>query len=775
MTVFYWVPLLLFSSLVLPASSSSAAFDAVPLIKQRTQQLTTTDLHEAVRLFARILAQHNVRRESTALQQYVEQLHTVLQPDCCDFFAALATVKGLTAALLEVLQLGLPAALRPVLRRSYVSALWLLQHSKFFVWDSHALHSSALSGLHQLFDAHMAAAGRPISFHHISKTGGTSLCSVAWQNGCRGPGMSKKDNCLLDPGVDGPVWVLRHNVTATNSLTPIPAPPPAATDDSITASEAAQLAAATHRVLKHRSYDWFMYDCPADRMGGRVGRGCSERQEGAVSKSATFFASENTLPTAHGSPQVCEAFVNVIILREAVSAAVSLMAEVSLVYGRLLKQHRVLGWAPAKWDLAWWQQWAPAAVSSYATRTLLGAGAFCPAAPPAASPPAAGTAAAVKEQQGQDRSAASSSSSAGGSAAPPAGASWQLSADDIQRALHVLASFDVVLDLGQPPLMDVSLAMLLGWSGQSYSTGQRKRSSQAAGVHTTWEQLELLARQLPPPLKGSPLPGSAAKGSSSDSSGHGTGSSTSYLAGGDTSDTAPAAASPPPEASTWQQQQRQQGSQEGGKPLSAAGGSSSTPSSTHSTEAADLDALRRLIGEVRVRQVYSSHGLSGVLLPLAAEVPLASPPAAVVSAAVAALAGAQQAPVSVEEVSDGAAGSSHLLVRLHAGAPGQSAASAAALTAAEAGTAGGVGATGDLVYHVWLRHGVVLEEQQYRQLLQATSADAQLYRFGRVMQALDAGWVSVLGQQRRVRKAMAQVQEEAGVACGFAGLNHLQS
>jgi hypothetical protein len=100
------------------------------------------------------------------------------------------------------------------------------------------------------------------------------------------------------------VWVLRHNVTAANSLTPIPAPPPAATDDSITASEAAQLAAATHRVLQQRSYDWFMYDCPADRMGGRVGRGCSERQEAAVSKSATFFASENTLPTAHGSPQV---------------------------------------------------------------------------------------------------------------------------------------------------------------------------------------------------------------------------------------------------------------------------------------------------------------------------------------------------------------------------------------------------------------------------------------------------------------------------------------
>lgn len=491
--------------------------------------------------------------------------------------------------------------------------------------------------------------------------------------------------------------------------------------------------------------------------------------------------------------QVCEAFVNVIIVREAVSAAVSLMAEVSLVYGRLLKQHRVLGWAPPKWDIAWWQQWAPAAVSSYATRTLLGAGALCPAAAPAGSPPAAG--AGAVGQPGQERSAASSSSGAApdssGTSAAQAGAasSWLLSAEEVQRALHALASFDVVLDLGRPPLMDVSLAMLLGWSGQSYSTGQRKRSSQAAGVHTTWEQLELLARQLPPPLKDSLLLGGAATGSNGGGTKSGTGSRTSYLAGVDPSDAAAAvratsAVSSASQAGAWQQEQRQQGSQEGGKPLSVAGDSSSTPSST-SVEAADLDAVRRLIGEVRVRQVYSSHGLSGVLLPFAPEVPLASPPAAVVAAAVAALSGAQHAPVSVQEVSDGAAGSSHLLVGLHVGAPGQPAAGTAALTApvagAAPGTAGEVGAgagaeaAGDLVYHVWLRHGVVLDEQQYSQLLQATAADEQLYRFGRVMQALDAGWVSVLVQQRQVRKAMAQVQEEAGAACGFAGLNHLQS
>jgi len=55
--------------------------------------------------------------------------------------------------------------------------------------------------LARLYEQHVeAVSGKPISFHHISKTGGTTLCGVAWENGCRGPGMSKKDNCLLDTG-----------------------------------------------------------------------------------------------------------------------------------------------------------------------------------------------------------------------------------------------------------------------------------------------------------------------------------------------------------------------------------------------------------------------------------------------------------------------------------------------------------------------------------------------------------------------------------------------
>jgi hypothetical protein len=464
--------------------------------------------------------------------------------------------------------------------------------------------------------------------------------------------------------------------------------------------------------------------------------------------------------------QVCDAFINVVIVRESLGEVMSLMTEVSLVYTRLLKQHRVLGWTPPKWDLTWWQQWAPLVVNSYATRTLLGAAAYCPAAPALSSPTL---------QPGQNTVASSSSR--------PTGAfPWVLSADDVRRALQVLASFDLVLDLGSLELIDESLAKLLGWSGQTYSKGRHQRSSQAASP-PTWEQLGLLARQIPPPLKSSLLPGVAA-GSTSSSSSSGGGSS-SYISEAGSPKAAAVAAAGSGEAVAASQQQQ------GNTPASAA-----TDSSIIGTAGSvDVDSVRRLIGEVRVHQLYSSHGLSGVLLPLAPEVPLLQPPAAVVTAAVAALAAAHQGPVTLEEVS-GADGSSHLLVKLQLGqagpvgklfmgqagpvgkpsvgqaGPGANSNSAAAAAGADAGA----GSTaGDVLYHVWLKHGVVLSESQYQQLLRATGADAQLYRAGRVMQALDAGWVSVLGQQRSVHKMMAQAQEEAGSVCGFAGLNHMQA
>jgi hypothetical protein len=132
---------------ICPLCAADTTFDSLPLIEQHAQHLTNSNLAEALSIHADILAKHNIRREAHALQQYVEQLRAVLQPDCCDYFTALPTVKGLATSLSEVLDLRLQAALRPVLRRSYVGAIWLLQRSRFFKWDTSALQKSALSGM----------------------------------------------------------------------------------------------------------------------------------------------------------------------------------------------------------------------------------------------------------------------------------------------------------------------------------------------------------------------------------------------------------------------------------------------------------------------------------------------------------------------------------------------------------------------------------------------------------------------------------------------------
>jgi hypothetical protein len=105
---------------------------------------------------------------------------------------------------------------------------------------------------------------------------------------------------------DSPVWVLRHNVTVANRLAPIPPlpPPPPLLADPVAEAGRLRLVELSQRIARSRSYDWWMYDCIGGQPSGRPGRPCSELQEGAIAKSATFFATENALPTEHGQPKV---------------------------------------------------------------------------------------------------------------------------------------------------------------------------------------------------------------------------------------------------------------------------------------------------------------------------------------------------------------------------------------------------------------------------------------------------------------------------------------
>lgn len=315
-----------------------------------------------------------------------------------------------------------------------------------------------------------------------------------------------------------------------------------------------------------------------------------------------------------------------------------------------------------------------------------------------------------------------------------------LSQDDIQRALQVLASFDAVLDLSSLDLINTSLAKLLGWSKQSYSAARHQRSAQRFDP-PTWERLGLLARQQ--------APGQQELSSSSSGGGGGGaggGSSVSYLAAGE---------------------------QEGpGKDRRLLSGDPShtqgysmpkgvTGDGSSSTDAPEVDSIRRMMSEVRVREVYSRYGLQHVLLPVVAEVPLAAPHQEAVAAAVAALTAVRRAQLTMDTTTD-VNGESHLLVRLLLDNQASNKPASAAKDAVP------------YVYHVWPRHGVVLGAAQYQLLQQDTAADALLYQHGRVMQLLDAAWVTMLAQQRKVRKMLVQVQGEVGEACGFAGLNHMQ-
>ncbi|KAF6264512.1 hypothetical protein COO60DRAFT_1457619 [Scenedesmus sp. NREL 46B-D3] len=434
-----WLASLLLLS-VLFSGSALRTLDELQPVKNYARRTSNDQLRSSLAVSMAILQRHNRVRDSQPLQQYINHLEQLLQQDCCDYFAALPLVDGLTIQLKEVLDRRLPQELQPALRRSYICAIWLLQRSRQFIWNTNRMHKPALAGFM-----------RPISFHHISKSGGTSMCQLARVNGCQGPLMTRADNCLLNKGMDGPIWVMKHDPLADNGIPkppppppPAPAPPPppplsdifgddandpepadkaggskrqgtrhtarSANDDGDSRwgdddddddeqlswshpgapnehlfMDAAAKAAGTLAPVPVEAMHWFMYDCnsmPKDKEG----YGCGERQEAATAKSATFFANEHTLSLQHGEPRRAQlllavelvqgrsgwlqhrgmecaclhaharllparsstasaqrsaclpAFTNLVMVREPLSEAVSLMSEVRQVYDRLLRR-----------------------------------------------------------------------------------------------------------------------------------------------------------------------------------------------------------------------------------------------------------------------------------------------------------------------------------------------------------------------------------------------------------------------------------------------------
>lgn len=146
----YWrgswlASLLLLSTLCLGAALRT--FDDLQQpIRKYARRTTDDQLRSSLAVSIGILQRHNRVRDSQPLQQYINHLDQLLQQDCCDYFTALPLVNGLTKSLKEVLDRKLPQELQPALRRSYVCAIWLLQRSRQFRWNTNKMHKPALAG-----------------------------------------------------------------------------------------------------------------------------------------------------------------------------------------------------------------------------------------------------------------------------------------------------------------------------------------------------------------------------------------------------------------------------------------------------------------------------------------------------------------------------------------------------------------------------------------------------------------------------------------------------
>lgn len=308
-------------------------------------------------------------------------------------------------------------------------------------------------------------------------------------------------------------------------------------------------------------------------------------------------------------------------------------------------------------------------ISSYSSRTLLGAPAFCP-------------------QQTASNSSSSKTSN------------WlHLTAADIQAALEQLQTFDVVLELGSPALIDISVSRLLGWSGQMFSSRAQERRTPEAKV-LTWQQLHHLAMQEPPAVLTPPL----------------------------------------------HPQQHSAASAVG--------------------QILHVDVAKRMIAEVRVRKAYDVHGVQYIITPLLpGHKPPHAPPAAAQAAAVAVLQQANQSRVKV--VNDGTV--NHAVVHWQYSGGAAAAAAAAGQNDGEANTNAHAANNPD-VYHIWPRHGVVLDEQQYQMLLELTAADQQLYENAKVLQLLDAAWLESLEHHNGFKTLFNELfGSKDGADCGISG------
>jgi hypothetical protein len=130
--------------LLLHPSAHAHSLDNLPEV----HPLSDTQLEQLLHHAVRYLGSKASETRSSPLAAFVEQLQLVLQPvctRCIDYFQAVSLVRGLSKSIRQIQDENRNDVYYPAVRRSYVAAIWLLQRSKMFAWQTTHLNSNALS------------------------------------------------------------------------------------------------------------------------------------------------------------------------------------------------------------------------------------------------------------------------------------------------------------------------------------------------------------------------------------------------------------------------------------------------------------------------------------------------------------------------------------------------------------------------------------------------------------------------------------------------------
>lgn len=176
------------------------------LVTGRGERVADSELESILGTSAAWLRARSLSQDNQLLGEYAEKLSALLRPSCTrcvDYFEAVASLRALSGAVGSLLAQPSGAtngaAHWPVVRRSYMAAVWLLQRSRLYAWGASHLSSGALSTMYRLYLRYVAEAkGRTIAFHHVSKSGGTTMCQLAGENRCSNPAMDEEHNCVLN-------------------------------------------------------------------------------------------------------------------------------------------------------------------------------------------------------------------------------------------------------------------------------------------------------------------------------------------------------------------------------------------------------------------------------------------------------------------------------------------------------------------------------------------------------------------------------------------------